>query len=82
MGGLEVSLEIMHDMMDHVPNGRMAISYQHHRGWGCIIKTVIMMTSSNGNISTLLALCVGNPPVTGRVPHKGQSWRALMFPLM
>ena len=27
-----------------------------------------MMTSSNGNISTLLTLCVGNSPVTGDFP--------------
>ena len=27
-----------------------------------------MMTSSYGNISALLALCVGNPPVTGGFP--------------
>ena len=37
-----------------------------------------MMTSSNGNISALLALCAGNSPA----PHKGQ-WRgALMFSLI
>ena len=28
----------------------------------------IMMTSSNGNISALLALCAGNSPVTGEFP--------------
>ena len=28
------------------------------------------MTSSNGNISTLLALCDGNPPVTGGFPSQ------------
>ena len=33
-----------------------------------------MMTSSNGNIFALLALCEGNPPLTGGFPHKGQ-WR-------
>ena len=39
----------------------------------------IMMTSSKGNISALLALCAGNSPVTSEFPHKGQ-WRgALMF---
>ena len=27
-----------------------------------------MMTSSNGNISALLALCAGNSPVTGEFP--------------
>ena len=40
-----------------------------------------MMTSSNGTLSALLALCEGNPLVTNRVdsPHKGR-WRvALMF---
>ena len=29
-----------------------------------------MMTSSNGNISTLLALCAGNSPVTGEFPSQ------------
>ena len=29
-----------------------------------------MMTSSNGNISTLLALCVGNSPVTSEFPSQ------------
>ena len=38
------------------------------------------MTSSNGNISALLALCAGNSPVTVNSPHKRQ-WRgALMLP--
>ena len=40
------------------------------------------MTSSNGNISALLALCAGNTPVPVNSPHKGQ-WRgALMFSLI
>ena len=30
----------------------------------------IMMTSSNGNISALLALCAGNSPVTGEFPSQ------------
>ena len=30
----------------------------------------IMMTSSNGNISALLAVCAGNSPVTGEYPAK------------
>ena len=47
------------------------------RGWqgavtgdnGCdMARVVIMMTSSNGNISALLAFCEGNPPVTGGFP--------------
>ena len=29
-----------------------------------------MMTSSNGNISALLALCVGNSPVAGEFPSQ------------
>ena len=42
----------------------------------------IMMTSSNGNISALLAIFVGNSPVTVNSPHKGQ-WRgALKFSLI
>ena len=28
------------------------------------------MTSSNGNISTLLALCAGKSPVTGEFPEQ------------
>ena len=40
-----------------------------------------MMTSSNGNISALLALCAGNSPVPVNSPHKGQWRRALMFTL-
>ena len=31
---------------------------------------LFMMTSSNGNISALLALCVGNSPVTDEFPAK------------
>ena len=38
------------------------------------------MTSSNGNISALLALCVGKSPAN--FPHKGQWCRALMFSLI
>ena len=33
-------------------------------------RTDSMMTSSNGNISALLALCEGNSPVTGEFPSK------------
>ena len=41
-----------------------------------------MMTSSNGNISALLAICAGISPIPGESPHKGQ-WRgALMFSLI
>ena len=29
-----------------------------------------MMTSSSGNISALLSLCEGNPPVTGEFPSQ------------
>ena len=42
---------------------------------------VHMMTSSNGNIFRVTALCAGNSPVPMNSPHKGQ-WRgALMFSL-
>ena len=40
------------------------------------------MTSSNGNICALLALCEGNPSVTGGSPLKGQWLRALLFSLI
>ena len=39
-----------------------------------------MMTSSNGIISTLLAICAGKSPVN--FPHKGQWREALMFSLI
>ena len=47
-----------------------------------------MMTSSNGNISALLAICPRNSPARGihrspvNPPHKGQWRRALMFSLI
>ena len=48
-----------------------------------LVKPLPILTSSNGNISTLLvALCEGNPPVSGGFPHKGQRHGALMFSLM
>ena len=31
---------------------------------------IFMVTSSNGNISALLAICEGNPPVTGEFPSQ------------
>ena len=33
-----------------------------------VVTTKLMMTSSNGSISALLALCAGNSPVTGEFP--------------
>ena len=46
-----------------------------------------MTTSSNGNISGLLAICAGNSSVTRELPHphpthKGQRRGALMFSLI
>ena len=41
-----------------------------------------MMTSSNGNISALLAIRAGNSPVPVNSPHKGQWRRAWMFYLI
>ena len=35
-----------------------------------------MMTSSNGNISALLAICVGNSPVTGEFPTQRPATRS------
>ena len=47
-----------------------------------ITSLVPMRRSSNENKSALLALCVGNSPVTGEFPHKCQ-WRgALVFSLI
>ena len=34
-----------------------------------------MMTSSNGTFFSLLAICEGNPPVTGRLPSQGSVTR-------
>ena len=41
-------------------------SFDRSANWR--VKDSIMMTSSNGNISALLALCAGNSPVTGEFP--------------
>ena len=38
-----------------------------------------LMTSSNGNISALLSLCVENSPVTGKFPSQRPVTRSLMF---
>ena len=43
---------------------------------GCILFLIIMMTSSNGTFSVLLALCEGNPPVTGRFPPQSPVTRS------
>ena len=66
----------------------MILHIVHALSWFLVFKCRIyfghnnMMTSSNGNIYALLALCAGNSPVTGEFPHKGQ-WRgALMFSLI
>ena len=44
--------------------------------------SVNMMTSSNGNISALLALCVGNSPVPGEFPAQRPVTRALLLSLV
>ena len=41
-----------------------------------------VITSANGNISALLALCERNPPVISGFPQKGQWGGALIFSLM
>ena len=41
-----------------------------------------MMTSSNGKISALLALCAGNSPVMGEFPSQRSVTRDLMFSLI
>ena len=46
------------------------------------ITFIYMMTSSNGNISALLALCAGNSPSPVNSPHKGQRRAALTFSLI
>ena len=52
----------------------MAQIYEHRFVVLCLV--LFMMTSSNGNISALLAICAGNSP------HKGQGRGALMFSLI
>ena len=53
-----------------------------HRELDSIVVTDSMMTSSNGNISAVLALCAGVHRSPVNSPNKGQ-WRgALMFPLI
>ena len=42
----------------------------------------LMMTLSNGSISALLALCEGNPPVTGGSPSQRPLRGSLMFSLI
>ena len=37
---------------------------------------IFMVTSSNGNISVLLAICAGNSPVTGESPSKRPGTRS------
>ena len=41
-----------------------------------------MMTSSNENISALLAFCAGNSPVNGEFPANRPVTRSLMFSLI
>ena len=48
-----------------------------------VVTTVIMMTSSNDTFSVLLALCEGNPPVTGGFSSQRQvtgSFNVLFWP--
>ena len=47
--------------LGNIPCNKLQI--QHER-------LFLMMTSSNGNISALLALCAGNSPVTGEFPSQ------------
>ena len=42
----------------------------------CLISDVIMVMSSNGNISALLAFCAGISPVTGEFPAQRQVTRS------
>ena len=50
---------------------------------GCGMNAFCMMTSSNGNIFRITGhLCVGNSPITGEFPHKGQWHWPLMFTLI
>ena len=41
-----------------------------------ILKTIVIMTSSNGNISALPAFREGNPPVNGGFPSQGPMTRS------
>ena len=46
--------------------------------WSPVMHMRHMMTSLNGNISALLALCVDNSPVTSEFPHQSQ-WRGALI---
>ena len=47
---------------------RLSLAGPIHRMSPCIPGVQYMMTSSNGNIFALLAICVGNSPVPGEFP--------------
>ena len=51
-----------------------------HTRWS--IRKQAMMTSLNGNISALLAICAGNLPVPGEFPSQRPVTRSLMFSLI
>ena len=63
--------------------GTRSATRQHNSrpcAWGTCDPDICMMTSSTGNISALLALCVGNSSVN--YTHKGQWRKALVFSLI
>ena len=58
------------------------INYSHICPWYLLVVTYSWWRHQMEIFSALLALCVGNSPVTGEFPSKGQ-WRgALMFSLI
>ena len=48
----------------------MATYYKEYLYTGNFVVTTVMMTSSNGNIFQVTALCEGNSPVTGEFPSQ------------
>ena len=85
-----ITFKLQHDCVDS--GGKLrhnfhisGLNWDKYAWWqviSSVTKASDIMTSSNGNISALLAICAGNSPVTMNSPHKGQWRRALMFSLI
>ena len=79
-----VPLPLMQPLIMKVNLSPKSTKYRRydHRQWTQNPISFHMMTSSNGNVSALLAICARNSPVTGEFPSLRQ-WRwVLMFSLI
>ena len=56
--------------------------FKPHTSFLCNLSLCYPWRHQMETFSALLALCLGNSPVTGEFPHKGQWRRALMFSLI